>query len=82
MEKIKKRNARVEADKAWETSGTRRVIIAAATYATITLFLLYINTPGPFVVALVPTIGYLLSTLTMPVLKKWWLNRSYKKRPR
>ncbi len=79
MEKIKKRNARVEANKAWETSWARRALIATATYSSISLFLLYINASDPFVVALIPTIGYVLSTLTMPLFKKWWLKNLYER---
>jgi hypothetical protein len=29
----------------------------------------------PFVVGLVPPAGYLLSTLTLPPLKRWWIKR-------
>ncbi len=76
---IKTRNRRVEADKAWETSKTRRLIIAVFTYVTISIFLFYIGASNPLIAALVPTIGYLLSTLTMPILKKWWLNNIRKK---
>lgn len=79
IEKIKKRNLRVESDKSWETSWTRRIIIATATYFTIGVFLLYIKADNPLVVAFVPTIGYLLSTLTMPVFKIWWLRSVYKR---
>jgi len=32
IEKIKGRNRRVEADKAWETSLTRKILIAVLTY--------------------------------------------------
>lgn len=34
---IKERNKRVEADKAWETSTSRKIIIAIATYIVITI---------------------------------------------
>ncbi len=77
IERIRKRNRRVEADKAWETSWTRRTIIAAVTYAAISLLLVYINAADPFVVAMVPTTGYILSTLTMPLFKRWWLKNIY-----
>jgi hypothetical protein len=36
---IKARNRRVELDKAWETSLTRRSIIAAITYAVAVIFM-------------------------------------------
>ena len=66
-------------DKAWETSVTRRTIIATITYAVVVIFLYMINAPLPFLSALVPCAGYLLSTLTMPMFKRAWLKRTYKK---
>ncbi len=70
---IKQRNARVEADKAWETSLARKAIIAAGTYAVSALFLLSINADNALLAALVPAAGFLLSTLTLPVFRDWWL---------
>jgi hypothetical protein len=71
---IKRRNSRVEADKAWETSLARKAIIAAGTYAFSALLLLSIGAPNALLAALVPAAGFLLSTLTLPVLKAWWLS--------
>jgi len=79
IESIKERNRRVETDKAWETSKTRRIIIAAMTYLVIVIFLYIIDAPKPWLIALVPTIGYLLSTLTIQLFKKWWIKSVYKK---
>ena len=76
---VKERNKNVEADKAWEISKTRRLLIAIMTYSIIVLFLYLINAPRPWLTALVPAIGYLLSTLTMPVFKKWWIRSVYRK---
>jgi len=73
IKKIKERNARVEADKAWETSWMRRLLIAAVTYVLASLLLVWIKADRPFLAALVPTLGYILSTLTLPFAKKWWL---------
>ena len=70
---IKERNKRAEIDKAWETSKTRRAIIAFMTYIIVIIFLLMINAPRAWLTALVPTIGYALSTLTLPYFKKWWI---------
>jgi len=75
IESIKERNARVEADKAWETSFTRRAIISSMTYIIIVLFLMSIGAPSPWLSALVPVMGFILSTLTMPIFKRWWLTR-------
>jgi len=73
IQKIIERNKRVELDKAWETSLTRRLIIAVMTYLLIVLFLWIIEIPNPWLNALVPTIAFILSTLTLPFFKKWWL---------
>ena len=70
---IKQRNQRVEDDKAWETSYTRRALIAAATYVIVVVFLFHIGDKNALIDALVPTIGYLLSTISAPFVKQWWL---------
>lgn len=76
---IKERNARVEADKAWETSKARKCIIAVLTYLVIVLFLFVVEISNPFLNAIVPTIGFVLSTLSMPYFKNYWLAHRYKK---
>ena len=73
IEQIKERNRRVEADKAWETSKARRCIIAVLTYLVIVILLWSINIPKPWLNAIIPTVGFILSTLSLSVLKKWWL---------
>lgn len=78
IEKIKERNRRVEADKAWETSKTRRLIIAFFTYGTVAIFLKIINGPNPWVNAFIPAIGFLLSTLTLSFFKEIWIQRKNK----
>lgn len=67
------RNARVEANKDWETSRFRKLTIAAMTYVVVGLFLLSMHVANPQLHALVPTTGYLLSTLSLPAIKRWWL---------
>ena len=73
LKAIYERNQRVEADKAWEVSWTRRIFIAVATYVIASIWLLFIRDTMPFLKALVPTIGYLLSTLSLPLIKKNWI---------
>lgn len=73
LKEIHERNKRVEADKAWETSKTRKIIITVATYLMIVLLLWLINAPKPWFNALVPALAFVLSTLTLPIIKKWWL---------
>ena len=79
IESIKKRNKRVEIDKAWELSLTRRLIIAIMTYIIIVVFLWSINTPRPWLNAIVPAIGFFLSTLTLPIFKKLWIRKIYRR---
>ena len=38
INKIKERNKRVETEKAWETTWTRRIVLAFLTYLVISLF--------------------------------------------
>ncbi len=78
IEDILKRNSRVEADKAWETSKTRRAIIATVTYFVAVAFMYKIGVGDPFRNAFIPTGGYLLSTLSLPYFKTLWLKRFYK----
>lgn len=76
---IEERNAKVEADKAWETSWTRRIAIAVLTYLVIVAYLHFVIHVEPWLNALVPVAGFLLSTLTISYLKKFWIeNRKNK----
>lgn len=77
MAKIETRNQRVELDKAWETSWTRRLSIAGLTYVVIFFYLLIIGNGQPFINALVPAIGFMLSTLVMRRIRHIW--QSYNK---
>ncbi len=72
---ILERNKRVEMDKAWEISLTRRAFIALLTYAT-TAILLWLNgLSNPLLQALIPAVAYLVSTLSLPWLKKRWIEK-------
>lgn len=75
---MEQRNARVEADKAWETSKTRRSLIASGTYVAAGLYLGFLDVEGAWLHAFVPPCAYLLSTMTLPLLKEIWLKRIYK----
>ncbi len=76
---IKERNQRVEADKAWETSRARKTIVAVITYFIVFIFLEFINAPNPWLNALIPPVGFILSTLTLTFFKRLWLNNWYRK---
>ena len=73
LDVIEERNRRVEADKDWEKSYTRRGLLVIFTYLAIGLYLNAINIPDPWLNAIVPSVGFLLSTLTLPFFKKLWL---------
>lgn len=79
LEQIAARNHTKELDKAWETSWTRRLAIAVITYLSALLFLIIIAVPNPYLAALVPVGGFILSTLTLRPLKKCWLTHQSKK---
>ncbi len=75
VENILERNHRVEMEKAWETSKTRRGIIAFMTYVVAAIFMKHIGVDGYLLSALVPTGGYIFSTLSLPVVKKMWIEK-------
>lgn len=73
IEQLKQRNQRVEVDKAWETSWSRKVVVAILTYFVIVLFFFFADLPEPFLNSIVPTVGFLLSTASLPLFKEIWL---------
>lgn len=70
---IHDRNRKVEADKAWETSWARRLVIAAMTYIVALVWLFVIKNSSPWFNAFIPAVGYILSTLSLPAIKNFWL---------
>lgn len=75
---IEKRNKRVEGDKAWETSTLRKILIIVLTYIFAVLYLKIADTTNPFLGAVVPCVGFFLSTQTLNIIKKKWLNKRKK----
>lgn len=80
LHEIKLRNQRVEADKSWETSWSRKLIVLILTYLVIVIFFFSAKLPNPFVNAAVPAIAFILSSSSLPLFKKLWLK--IKKHPR
>lgn len=70
---IEARNKKVELDKAWETSNFRKFSIVILTYFVMVLFMIFAHIEQPFISAIIPAIGFLLSTLTISYLKNWWI---------
>lgn len=73
IQEIKERNLRVEKDKAWETSLFRKFFISVLTYIVVVLFFFFAHLPKPFINAIVPTLGFVLSTLSVSFVKNIWI---------
>lgn len=73
---IKRRNSRVEKEKAWEISWTRRVYIILTTYIVIALAFTVLQLEKPLVNALIPSVAFFVSTTSLNIIKKWWLKRN------
>ncbi len=73
IEDIKQRNKRVELDKAWETSWTRKICIVVLTYIVVITYSYLIRSFNNIALSsLVPVIGFLLSTLSLKIVRKIW----------
>ncbi len=71
--KIEKRNKCVEADKAWETSWTRRICIMILTYLVVVAYSYIIRECDNILFSsLVPVLGFLLSTLSVKAVRRLW----------
>ena len=80
IELIKERNKKVELDKAWETSVTRKICIAILTYFVVVFYsFITIKFSNIWLSSLVPVIGFLLSTLSIKFIRKIWENLKNKK---
>jgi hypothetical protein len=73
IRQIESRNSDVELDKAWETSWTRRLLLTVFTYLAIGVYMWAIDLPRPWLNAIVPAVGFMISTLAMPWFKAMWL---------
>lgn len=70
IEDIKNRNKRVESDKAWETSWTRKICIMVLTYIIVIIYSYAIkNVDNILLSSLVPVIGFTLSTLSLKFIR-------------
>lgn len=69
---IEARNRRVELEKAWELSLTRKVSILGLTYFFMILVFWSLENEKYALNAIVPTLGFFLSTLSLPKVKAWW----------
>jgi hypothetical protein len=75
IQSIEKRNRKVELDKQWEGSTTRRILIILFTYISIGSYMWAIGVDKPLLNAVIPSLGFTLSTLTLPFFKRMWLSK-------
>lgn len=79
IKEIQKRNKRVELDKVWETSWTRRICIMILTYMVVVIYSYVIRRFDNILLSsLVPVIGFALSTLSLKLVRKIWEKRTKK----
>ncbi|MBI2972085.1 MAG: hypothetical protein HYY37_06705 [Candidatus Aenigmarchaeota archaeon] len=69
---IEERNRKVESDKAWETSYSRRALLVLFTYVAVGAYLHAIGVRDAWLHAIVPAFAFMLSTLTLPFFKRVW----------
>lgn len=72
---IQIRNKKVELDKKWETSLTRKICICCMTYIIVVIYSLLIRnftTLAIVFTSFVPVIGFMLSTLSLKFIRKIW----------
>ena len=73
IKKIEERNKKVELDKSWETSWTRKICIMILTYiVVITYSYIVRNYDNILLSSFVPVIGFTLSTLSLKIVRKIW----------
>ena len=73
IENIKKRNKKVELDKKWETSWTRKICIMVLTYIVVVIYSYLISKiSNIWLSSLVPVIGFTLSTLSLKFVRRIW----------
>ena len=73
LNKIEDRNKRVELDKAWETSLIRILSVSIITYIIAFFVLFSMGVSKSYLSALIPVIGFILSTQSIPIIKKYWI---------
>ena len=73
IKKIEERNKRVEKDKAWEISLTRKICIMVLTYIVVIIYSYFIRKyDNIFLSSIIPVIGFTLSTLSLKLVRRIW----------
>jgi hypothetical protein len=82
LREIQERNNRVTLEKSWETSTTRKVAIIVVTYIAASVVMALIGVTDYYISAVIPTMGFFLSTLSLSSVKAIWMRRSNPKKSR
>lgn len=78
---IERRNCAVELNKTWETSWTRKICIAILTYIVVVIYSFLIKEFNEvWFTSIVPVIGFLLSTMSLGIVRNIWEKRVAKER--
>ncbi len=75
LEELEARNQRVEIEKSWEVSWTRRILLSILTYLIIVLFMWFFELPDPFMNAIIPALALLLSGPSLTIAKRLWIKQ-------
>ena len=70
---IEERNSFVTFQKRWETSALRRILIAALTLFFAGIAFSALGSPRPFMDALIPVTGFVVSTFSIPWIRERWI---------
>ena len=80
IRKIQERNKRVELDKEWETSWTRRICIMILTYIVVIIYSYVIKKFDNILLSyLLQVIGFALYKLSLKYIRKIWERKIYSK---
>lgn len=69
VREIEARNSRVEAEKAWETSLTRRLLLMVFTYLGLSVYFWAIDVKDPWLNGIVPAAAFAISMSSMPFFR-------------
>ena len=75
---IRCRNRKAEADKAWEISNMRKIAVALTAYFVMICVMYVLKMENPFIGAIIPTLGFILSTVSDDLVKKIRMKKFYK----
>jgi len=75
VEAIEARNSKVELDKKWETGILRKVFLLVVTYVLLGVYMTFIGVNKSWLNAIIPSLGFLISTLTLGWVKTLWINK-------